>query len=209
MLNPNTQFLKKVAEDYSATFFITVFGICSKLLLIYAAYNFFLSLIIKNILQNNKSIMRRLLFIFFFVCISMTAPAQLVYPYGDIKLEKPGDYVATEPMALSAAVFLLTTPFAEKDDKRLNAINFLSNWMAGTKAYSFYMKGMAQDVSDDVNLIQLYVAAMAKYTLENRLTSANPLTVDANAAKIVLAYCDEPKNNFKLKKKYRKILEKN
>jgi hypothetical protein len=152
--------------------------------------------------------MRRLLFIFYFICSTMIAPAQLVYPYGDIKLEKPGDYVATEPMALSAANSLLSNPFVVADENRLGAIKFLSSWMAGTKAYSFYMKGMAQDVSDDVNLIQLYVAAMAKYTLENKLTSANPLTVDANAAKMVLTYCDDPKNNFKLKKKYRKILEK-
>jgi hypothetical protein len=153
--------------------------------------------------------MRKLLFFLFFFCISNIAPAQFVYPYGDIKLEKPGDYIATEPMALSAANSLLSNPFVVADENRLGAIKFLSSWMAGTKSYSFYMKGMAQDVSDDVNLIQLYVAAMAKFTLENRLTSANPLTVDANAAKMVLAYCDDPKNNFKLKKKYRKILEKN
>jgi hypothetical protein len=153
--------------------------------------------------------MRRLLFFLFIICSTITARAQLVFPYGDIKLEKPGDYIATEPMALSAATFLLTTSFAEKDEKRLNAIKFLSNWMAGAKSYSFYMRGMAQDLSDDINLIQLYIAAMARYTLENKLTYANPLTVDANAAKMVLAYCDDSKNNFKLKKKYRKILEKN
>ena len=85
--------------------------------------------------------MHKALLSIFFVCISTIAGAQIAYPYGDIKLEKPGDYIATEPMALSAATFLLTSPFVEADEKRLNALKFLSTWMAGTKAYSFYMQG--------------------------------------------------------------------
>lgn len=153
--------------------------------------------------------MRTFLFFLFIVCTSTIAGAQIVYPYADIKLEKPGDYIATEPMALSAATFLFTTPYAENDEKRLNAIKFLSDWIAGAKSYSFYLRGMAQELNQEYGLLQVYIAAMAKYTLENKLTSANPLTVDQQAAKMVIAYCDDPKNNLKLKKKYRKILEKN
>ena len=153
--------------------------------------------------------MRKPLFLFFFLCISSIAGAQLVYPYSDIKLEKPADYIATEPMALSAATYILSTPFAEKDQNRLIAIKFLTDWMAGAKSYSFYLRGMAQDLSDDLNLLQLYIAAMAKYSLENKAAAANPLTVEQHSAKMVIAYCDDSKNNFKLKKKYRNILEKN
>jgi hypothetical protein len=153
--------------------------------------------------------MHKLPFFLFFLYLSTSATAQFVYPYEDIKLEKPGDYRATEPMALSAASSLLGTPFLESDEKRLAAIKFLTNWMAGTKAYSFYMQGMVQEIRDDMNLLQLYIAAMAKYSMENKTAAANPLTVELNAAKIVIAYCDNPKNNFKLRKKYRKILEKN
>ena len=152
--------------------------------------------------------MRKPLFLLFFVCISTIASAQIVYPYNDIKLEKPGDYIATEPMALSAATLLLTTPFAETDEKRLGATKFLSNWMVGAKTYSFYMQGTVQELRDDLNLLQLYIAAMAKYSLENKAAAANPLTVEMNAAKMVVVYCDNAKNNLKLKKKYRKILEK-
>jgi hypothetical protein len=153
--------------------------------------------------------MRTISFFIFFICIGIVANAQVVYPYNDIKLEKPADYAATEPMALSAASYLLTSPFSETDANRLAAMKFLSAWMEGAKSYSFYMQGMAREVSEDFYLYQLYIIAMAKYTLENKVAAANPMTVDKNAAKIVLAYCDEPKNNFKLKKKYRKILEKN
>ena len=153
--------------------------------------------------------MPKKIFFILFLFISTIANAQLVYPYGDIKLEKTGDYVATEPMALSAATFLLTSAFVEADEKRLNALKFLSTWMAGTKAYSFYMQGVVLELRDEINLVQLYIAAMAKYSLENKAAAVNPMKVDMNATKMVIAYCDNPKNNFKLKKKYRKILEKN
>jgi len=152
--------------------------------------------------------MRKVLFFLCLLCLGFVAGAQ-VYPYRDIKLEKSSDYVETESMALSAATFLITTPFVEVDMDRSGALFFLNNWMLGNKKYTFYLKGMVEDISEDNNLLSLFIAAMAKYTLEHKVEAANPLTVDTNAAKMVLAYCDDPKNNFKLKKKYRKILEKN
>lgn len=152
--------------------------------------------------------MRKFLFIGCLLFIKNVAGAQ-TYPYRDIKLEKPADYKATEKMALSAANFLLKTPFVEVDANRGGALKFLNDWMTGTKDYQFYFKGKASDIADDLSLFSLFLAAMAKFTLENKAEAANPLNVDKNAAKIVLAYCDDPKNNFKLKKKYRKILENN
>jgi len=152
--------------------------------------------------------MRKVLFCICFFLTSFVAVAQ-TYPYRDIKLEKPADYKATEKMALSAATFLLSTPFVEVDSDRGGALKFLNDWMTGTKDYQFYFKGKASGIADDLSLFSLYLAAMAKYTLENKAEAANPLNVDIQAAKMVLAYCDDPKNNFKLKKKYRKILENN
>jgi hypothetical protein len=153
--------------------------------------------------------MLKKLFFVLFICISTAAGAQAVYPYEDIKLEKSTDYIETEPMALSAATFLITTPFAANSKARTEAMKFLFAWMQGNKKYDFYIKGMAADISEDADLAGLYLSAMAKYTLENKAQAVNPITVDLNAAKIVIAYCDNGKNNFKLKKKYRKILEKN
>jgi len=150
--------------------------------------------------------MQKVLVFLFLLCICCTAVAQ-VYPYRDIKLEKPADYKATEKMALSAATFLLTTPFVEVDADRGSALVFLNNWMSGTKDYQFYLQGYILDISVDKNLLSLYIAAMVKYTLENKREAVNPIKVEQQASKIVLAYCDDPKNNFKLKKKLRKLLE--
>lgn len=141
------------------------------------------------------------------LCFISAVSFSQVYPYKDIKLEKPSDYKETEPLALSAASFLLSTKYDAYDEGRKGAASFLTDWMSGAKNYSFYLKGVATEVSDDRELLTLYIAAMLKYTLENKAEAENPLNVDINASKIVLTYCDNPKNNFKLKKKYRKILE--
>lgn len=153
--------------------------------------------------------MNKFLFSLFLIGVSQASFCQVVYPYQDIKLEKPADYKATESMALSAATFLLSTPFVEKDLNRGNALKFLANWMTGAKDYNFYMQGIGEDIGDDRDLVCLYLAGMVKFSLENKAEAVNPLKVEQHAVKMVLAYCDDPKNNFKLKKKYRKILEKN
>ncbi|MBK7557750.1 MAG: hypothetical protein IPI54_05390 [Chitinophagaceae bacterium] len=70
------------------------------------------------------------------------------------------------------------------------------------------MQGVVLDISNDRNLLSLFVAAMTKYSLENKAEAVNPMRIEHQACKLVLAYCDDPKNNFKLKKKYRKFLEK-
>jgi hypothetical protein len=153
--------------------------------------------------------MHKILFFLCLLCSGTIAVAQVSYPYRDIKLEKPSDYKETEKLAVSAATFLITTPFTEKDANRDAAFKFLNSWINGTKDYQFYFGGKVLEIIDDSDLVWLFVAAMAKYTFENKVAAANPITVEQNASKIVLAYSDDPKNNFKLKKKYRKILEKN
>ena len=139
--------------------------------------------------------------------ISIVSFSQLVYPYKDIKLEKPSDYKETEPLVLSAANFLLSTKYDDADEGRKGAISFLTDWMTGAKDYNFYLKGLVTDISSDRELLNLGIAAMLKYSLENKATAVNPLVVDANISKILIAYCDNPQNNFKLKKRNRKILE--
>ena len=151
--------------------------------------------------------MRKIILLFLLFCLCNVSIAQMVYPYRDIKLEKPSDYKETEPLALSAANFILTTPFVEVDEGRGGALMFLNKWMTGTKDYQFYLQGFIVDISTDVNLLSLYIPSMIKYTLENKKEAVNPIKVEQYASQIVLAYCNDPKNNFKLKKKLRKLLE--
>lgn len=164
-------------------------------------------MILKSVFSEKTGTMRIFLFLLLLVSFCNTSFAQIVYPYGDIKLEKPSDYKATELLALSAANTLLTTPFNEIDAGRDSAMSFLTKWVAGAKDYQFYLKGYIEDLLADKNVLGLYVAAMTKYTLENKKDAANPIKTEQEASRIILAYCNDPKNNFRLKKKMRKLLE--
>ena len=110
-------------------------------------------------------------------------------------------------MAKSAATFILTTPFNATDKNRKEAILFLSKWMVGNKVYVFQSLGTLQDIAEDQDLVGLFVAAMAKFGLENKALIENVKMMDDTARKTVLTYCDNPANNFKLKKKYRRMLQ--
>ena len=84
--------------------------------------------------------MLKFLFFLFLIFTGSMAVCQVVYPYRDIKLEKPADYKAMEPLALSVATSLLSTPFVADDRNRIQSIEFLSNWASGTKTCQFFMK---------------------------------------------------------------------
>ena len=152
--------------------------------------------------------MNKFLCFLLFLFISNMAVCQTAYPYQDIKLEKPSDYKAMEPLALTTAKSLLSIPFSADDANRKQAVEFLSTWASGTTTCQFYMKGVVEEISTESDLLSIYLAAMVKFTLENRIEAVNPLVVEKNSCRLVLAYCDNPVNNFKLKKKVRKLLEK-
>jgi len=147
--------------------------------------------------------------IFCFLLNSSICFCQGYYPYQDIKLEKPADYKSAEPMALSAANFLMSTPFKAKDPNRQNAMTFLMSWMRGTTEIHFMIDNTAQSLAENKDLFELYSAALAKFCLENKGVSNNARLVEISTSKMILAYCDNPANNFSLKKKFRKRLESN
>lgn len=153
--------------------------------------------------------MNKLLLLILLICAGQDSFCQTIYPYQDIKLEKPSDYIETEPLALSAADFVLATAFDESSVNRLNAVKFLANWVSGTKKYNFYMQNVGEYIRSDLNLLSLFIAGMTKYNLEHKDNPADAITVEKNACKMVLDYCNKPANNFNLKKKFRKKLEEN
>ena len=151
--------------------------------------------------------MKKYLFLTSLLFTAATSLCQSIYPYEEIRLIKPADYMGSEPLALSAATFLLSSPYKEKDINRSHALEFLKKWMAGTKEFTFRLSGVGQDIAEDHDLLDLFTAAMVKFCLENKPFSTNSKLVEESACKIVLTYCDNPVNNFRLKKKQRKKLQ--
>lgn len=144
-----------------------------------------------------------------FLLISLISNAQGNYPYQEIPLDKAADFKAAEPFASIAANYLLTTPFKEKDPERENAFTFLIKWTAGNREYDFSLQGIIREMMEDRDLMQLFIPSMVKFCLENKALGMNSRLIETNAVKSVLEYCNNPANNFTLRKKTRKRLESN
>lgn len=153
--------------------------------------------------------MNKIIILILFFINTNQCSSQTYYPYQDIPLEKSSDYTYAEPMALSAATYILSTPFSKNDKNRMHALDFITKWMTGTKDYHFYLQDVAQNILEDPDLFGLYSAAMLKFCLENKSISSNLKLVRSSAYKLVLDYCDNPANNYKLRKKVRKELTNN
>ena len=144
-----------------------------------------------------------------FLLFALGTFSQSVYPYREIRLDKPADFKTAEPFALSAANFLLSNPFKKDDHDRKEAFEFLITWTAGDKDYNFNLQGVILELADDKDIMQLFLAAMTKFCLENKTLGTNTKLIENYAVKTVLDYSNNLSNNFTLKKKQRKRLESN
>ena len=139
---------------------------------------------------------------------SCFAFAQSQPDFKSIKIENAADCRTVEPQVLQAANYNLSTPFSSNDATRLNALSFLIRWMSATPDFQFDMDQTVMKMmkgNDDV--LGLYMAAMAKYVLENKGNSKDQKLVKLNAVTHLLNYAENPKNNFKLTKNLKKLSE--
>jgi hypothetical protein len=133
--------------------------------------------------------------------------AQTVPNFDLIKLEKAPDYKAAEPFVLQTANYLLSTPFKKDNTDRLNSLRFISKWMYGTTDYSFVFTDVAAKIGKDNNdILALYMAALAKYTLENKAASKDSKVAKLNALILLLNYCENKDNNIRMSKTIKKII---
>lgn len=136
----------------------------------------------------------------------MSTVAQDLPNFDEIKLEKDTDYVIAESAALKAANYLLHVPVNPYNFKRMRAQSFLKKWMDGTPDFTFEIDETATKIAEhDVNVLTLYMAAMAKYCLQNKSKADNRKAVKINAIKTVLGFCENPNNNIKVKGELKKL----
>jgi len=128
--------------------------------------------------------------------------------FNDIKLDKAIDYKVADSFVLIATNYLLTTPFDKDDIGRLKSLQFVIKWMSGTPDYTFTLDEAATKImkgSDD--LLGIYMAAMSKFSLENKAASKDTKNVTLNAVKLLLNYCEKTGNNIKMTKQLKKLSE--
>ncbi|MGB4772902.1 MAG: hypothetical protein WBP58_15660 [Chitinophagaceae bacterium] len=153
--------------------------------------------------------MKSILFFLLIFC-SIGLSAQNLPDFDQIRLEQGSDYKPAEPAALQAANYILSTPIAKDDVNRLLSLRFLLRWMTGTPDYTFSLGGnISKAVANNEDLLGVYMAAMAKYALENSAVAKDEKKVNLEATKMMLAYCEDEKNNVKLNKTLKKMIEAN
>ncbi len=128
--------------------------------------------------------------------------------YESIKLGNKEECTAAEPSAIQACTYIFSTPFEKNDLARLNALAFIIKWMSATPDFSFTIDETAiKSMKGNDDLVGLYLAAMTKYSLENREAAKDKNKVKLNAVTLVLNYCEDEKNKMKMPKALKKLSE--
>ncbi len=128
--------------------------------------------------------------------------------YDNIKLGNKEVCTAAEPAAIQACTYMLSTPYEKNDLARLKSLSFIIKWMSATPDFSFTIDETAtKSMKGNDDLIGLYLAAMTKYSLENREAAKDKNKVKLNAVTLVLNYCEDEKNKMKMPKALKKLSE--
>jgi hypothetical protein len=129
--------------------------------------------------------------------------------FDNIKLEQKTDFKSAEPYALEAATYLLSTPYLKDDLDRLKSLQFVIKWMSGTPDYLFTVDDVAGRIikGNEDELLGLYMAAMTKYSLENKVSAGDVKLVKLNSIILLLNYCEDPANHIKMSKNLKKLSE--
>ncbi len=152
--------------------------------------------------------MKRLL-LAFVILLSVCAKGQTVPDFDLIKLEKTADYKAAEPFALQTAVYMLSTPVGkDNSENRLKSMQFLVKWMTGTPDYSFVLDETTSKIgSGDKDIFGIYMAAMVKYSIDNKAIARDTKQVKLNAISMLIDYCENKSNNVRMTKQLKKLSE--
>ena len=125
-----------------------------------------------------------------------------------IKLDHAPDFKAAEPFALQTSIYLLTTPFDKENKDRVKGLQFLIRWMSGTPDHSFIIDNVESKVAKgDDDILSLYLAALTRYTLENKDAAKDNKTLTLHAVILLLDYCENKANNIKMPKQLKKLSE--
>ena len=125
----------------------------------------------------------------------------------DIVMKDKSDYALYDGKVLECANYLMNLPEGN-NTYRMECNRFLIRWMSGTPDYSFDLDDTITKISkSDSDLLMLYMAAMVKFTLENKDEASDKNAVKYNSIVTLLNYCENPDNNVKLSNELKKMIK--
>lgn len=153
-------------------------------------------------------IMQKYLFTILLISLSTLCFAQTKTDFSSIRLENEEDYKKSEATVLDASDYILSTPVEAENKQRIYAIQFILAWMEGTPDYKFSLDDLDK-LDNDVNQSTVFLAALAKYTIENKsLTEeADYKGIRDGAFRLFLKYAINSENNLNKKTKLKKLIK--
>jgi len=129
-------------------------------------------------------------------------------PLADYKFKNNGDYKTHEPDVLRCCNYILLHADDKEDINLAIARQFVVTWMTGTEDYTFTIGGPISKIgTKNINLMSVYMAAAAKYVLENPDKKNDADAVALNTYKGLIAYVENDKNGVKKNAEYKKLKE--
>lgn len=153
--------------------------------------------------------MKKIMLVLAFFFALNQLQAQQTLNYDDIKLEKKEDFNdQANSAALQASSYLLSTPLGMENPGRQQSLTYLIKWMSGSPDYSFELDDTAVNLCEnDKELIGIYMAAMAKFVLENKSEAKNTSAIKLQAVRLFVKYANDSNNKVKLTKAIKKAIK--
>lgn len=142
------------------------------------------------------------------LCGSNVSFSQNPEEWQSITFDTPEAYKANEDKILECANFVLTGPAEPTDPARKSAMNALSRWMSGTPNYKFVIdESIGKLMEKNEAVLSVYMAAMTKYTLENKERKIDPSELKLNAFEELLSYSENSANKVPMTKELKRAMD--
>ena len=152
--------------------------------------------------------MKKSLLLIVIILTTTTGIAQNFEKLAQYTFKSVDSYKNAEPQVLEVANYLFENPANVAQVKRLNAIQYIINWMQGTPDYTFEISKKATDLTKgNSDLLGLYMAAMTKVVLDNSGESLSNAEIYKNAEDLLVTYCSDDQNKIKPSRKIKKLIK--
>jgi hypothetical protein len=153
--------------------------------------------------------MKKIIFIALITLFSTISFGQNFSELANSEFKSVESYKSAENKVLVCANYLFNNPGNKAELNRLNAIQYIMKWMAGTPDYTFEIGEKAMELTKGKpDLLALYMAAITKVVIENKDGELSNDDIYNGAEKLLVNYCSISDNKMKPSKKIRKLIKK-
>lgn len=146
-----------------------------------------------------------------FIAVQLFTVALFSQDYSSLdkdNLKTPEDFKNAESTVLECSNYLLSNPVDKEVQNRLNAFQYLFQWMEGTPDYTFSIGEEAIDLTKgNPEMLTLYFASLSKTVLDAEDINLTNEQIQVQATEHLINYCTNPQNNLKPTKGMKKIMK--